>query len=77
LPDELTTVAFRVDYLGHLLDIEIGHEVVTIESPASPRPPVHLRIAGERLIVPAGAKVVHPTLSQAKDGRTRPRHVGG
>ena len=74
LPDELTAVAFRVDYLGHLLDIEIGNEAVTIESPASPSPPVHLRIAGERLIVPAGAKVVHSTaLSRAPDERTRPR----
>jgi HAD superfamily hydrolase (TIGR01509 family) len=59
LPDELTTVAFRVDYLSHLLEIKIGHEVVTIESPASPSPPVQVRIAGELLIVPAGAKVVH------------------
>ena len=77
LPDELTTVAFRVDYLGHLLDIEIGHEVVTIESPASPSSPVHLRIAGERLIVPAGVKVVHPTPSRATDESTRPRRVDG
>jgi trehalose/maltose hydrolase-like predicted phosphorylase len=59
LPEELRSIAFRVNYRGHLLSIGVDHDAVTMESPESPASPVSVRISGEHFSVPAGEKVVH------------------
>jgi HAD superfamily hydrolase (TIGR01509 family) len=59
LPDELTSIAFRVNFRGHLLSIDVDHDALRIESPESPSSPVPVRISGKLLTVPAGETVVH------------------
>ena len=74
LPDELTKISFQVNYRGHLLTVEIDHDVVTIESPESPSSPVFVQISGERLTVAPGEKVVHLLSKGAGSSVQSPAH---
>lgn len=55
LPRELRSVAFRVRYRDHLLDVRLEPERLSVASAPGDAAPVHLRLGSEEVLLRAGA----------------------
>jgi trehalose/maltose hydrolase-like predicted phosphorylase len=57
LPKELEQVRFTLHFLGHLLDVSVGHRHIRVESRPSGSPPISVELCGDLHELPAGQVV--------------------